>query len=98
MEEKDEKGDLLIQDIWTQGMDSIHGMCAVNTDANSYQSKTQEKCLETTKRKNNKKYLKNCINECQHFTTFISLVDGLLGVEADAMLKCISIRLTQQWK
>ena len=43
------KGDLLIRDLWTQGTDSIHDMCVVNTDATSYQSKNPEKCLETAK-------------------------------------------------
>ena len=30
---RDGKGDLLIQDLWTQGTDSIHDMRVVNTDA-----------------------------------------------------------------
>ena len=34
-----EKGYILILDLWTQGMDSIHDMCVVNTDAMYYQSK-----------------------------------------------------------
>ena len=43
------KENLLIRNFWTQGTDSIHDMCVVNTDATSYQSKTPEKCLETAK-------------------------------------------------
>ena len=35
----DMKGDLLIRDLWTQGMDIIHYTWVVNTDSNSYQSK-----------------------------------------------------------
>ena len=50
LEEGEEKGDLLIQDLWTQGTDSIYDMCVVNTDAVSYQSKTPEKYLESTER------------------------------------------------
>ena len=38
MEEGGEKGDLLIRDLWTQGMDSIHDMHVVNIDAVSYHS------------------------------------------------------------
>ena len=53
----EEKGGLLIQDIWTQGTDSIHDMCAGNTDAVSYQSKTPEKCLETAEREKKSNYL-----------------------------------------
>ena len=46
---------LLIWDPWTQGTDSIHDMCVVNTDAVSYQSKTLGKCLETAELKKEKK-------------------------------------------
>ena len=41
------KEDLLIIDLWTHGMDSIHDMHAVNTDATSNHSKNSEECLET---------------------------------------------------
>ena len=37
---------MLVWDIWTQEMDSIHDMGDVNTDAVYYHSKTPEKCLE----------------------------------------------------
>ena len=50
LEEGEEKGYLLIQDLWTQGTDSIYDMCVVNNDAVSYQSKTPEKDLESTER------------------------------------------------
>ena len=63
-EEGEKKGDLLIQDIWTQGTNSIHDMRVVNIDAVSYQSKNTEKCLETAKRENNKNYPNTCLNEC----------------------------------
>ena len=53
-EEGEEKGDLLIWDLWTQGTDSIHDMRFMNTDTFSYQSKTPEKCLESAQRKKKK--------------------------------------------
>ena len=71
-DEGEEKGNLLIWDLWTHGMDSIHDMRVVNTDAVSYQSKTPEKCLDTAERKNKKKYLHTCLNESQHFTPFVA--------------------------
>ena len=85
-EEVEEKEDLLIRDLWTQGTESIHVMRVVNTDAVSYQSKTPEKCLETAKREKKKKYLNAYLNDHQHFTPFVALVDGPLGVEAEATL------------
>ena len=62
-EEGEEKGDLLIQDLWTQGTDSIHNMRVVNTDVVSYQYKTPEKFLETSECEKKNKYLNTCLNE-----------------------------------
>ena len=36
----EQKGDVLIRDLWQQGTDSVHDMRAVNTDALSYVSKS----------------------------------------------------------
>ena len=62
-EEGEEKGYLLIRDLWTQGTDSSHNMRVVNTDTASYQYKTPEKCLENAGHKKNKKQLNTCLNE-----------------------------------
>ena len=40
------KGYLLIRDLWMKGTDNVHDIHVVNTDANSYQSKKPNKCLE----------------------------------------------------
>ena len=95
-EEEDEKGDLLIRYLWTQGTDSTHDMRVVNTDAVSYQSKIPENCLETANRENKRKYLNTFFNWRIHFTPFVASVDGLLGVEVGATLKRIAIRLMQK--
>ena len=70
----------------------------MNTGAVYYQSKTSEKCLESTKREKNNNYLNACLNERRHFTPFFASVYGLLGVEAEATLKHIASRLAQKWK
>ena len=60
----DMRGGLLIRDLWKQGMDSIHNMRVVNTDATSYQCKYPDKCLETTNKAKRKKYLDSCLTQC----------------------------------
>ena len=72
LEERENKGDLFIRDLWTQGADRIHNMRVVNTDAVSYQSNTLKKCLETNKRKKKRKYLNTCLNKSRHFTPFVT--------------------------
>ena len=92
------EGDLLIIDIWKQGTDSIHNTHVVNTDTISYQTQTPDKCLETSKKENKKKYLDACLKQRQKFTPFVALVERLLRFEAEETLKCIDIRLATKWK
>ena len=88
----------MIQDICTQGTDSIHDMRVVNTGTAFYQSKTPEKFLETNKRLKKRKYINSYLNKRRHFTPFVALVYGLLGVEMEVTLKRISSRFVQNWK
>ena len=73
-------------------------MHVVNTDTIYYQYKTLEKCLDTAKREKKRNYLTACLNKRRHFNPFVASVDGILGVEAEATLKCIAIRLAQKWQ
>ena len=49
-EATDQKGDLLIRDLWANGTEIIHDMRVVNTDAKSYWGRTPEKFLEEADR------------------------------------------------
>ena len=71
-------------------------MRVVNNDAIYHQSNTPEKCLETAEQERKRKYLSACVKKRRHFTLFVTSVDGLLGVEADATLKRIAVRLAQK--
>ena len=73
-------------------------MRVVNTGTVSYQYKTPEKFLKTDEREKKKKYLCACLNKSWHLTIFFASVDILIGFEAEATLKRISIRLAQKWK
>ena len=46
----EQKGNLLIRDLWQNGTDSFHIMRVVNTDAKSNMSKTLEKFLHEAER------------------------------------------------
>ena len=96
--DSEQKGDLLIRDLWDNGTDSIHDMRVVNTDAKSYWGRTQEKCLEEADRGKKKMYLEACLQQPRHFSPFVAYIDGLLGVEATATLKRIASCLASKWK
>ena len=46
----------------------------------------------------NNYYLYACLNAHQNFTHFVTSVDGLLGVKAEAKLKRLASRLTTKWR
>ena len=56
-EATEQKGDLLLWDLWQNGTDSVHNMCVVNTDAKSYWEKSPKRCLEEAERSKKKMYL-----------------------------------------
>ena len=76
----EQKGDLIIRDLWQQGTDSVHDMCVVNTDAPTHQKKDPEKCLHEAERGKKKIYLEACLQQRRHFSPFLASVEGLLGV------------------
>ena len=88
----DQKGDLLIRDLWQNGTDNVNDMHVLNTYAKSHMAKTPEKCLQEAKRKK-WKYLAACLQQSRHFSPFFASIDGLLGVESTATLKMLASRL-----
>ena len=97
-EATEQKGDLLIRDLWDNGTDSVHDMRVVNTDAKSYWGRTPEKCMEEAEKGKKKMYLEACLQQRRHFSLFVASVDGLLGVEATATLKRIASCLASKCK
>ena len=57
LEATEQKGDLLISDLFQNGTDGVHGMRVVNTDAKSHLAKTLEKCLQEAEREKKMMYL-----------------------------------------
>ena len=68
-------------------------MRVVNTDSKSHSAKTPEKFLQEAEQAKNKMYLEACLQQRRHFSPFVSSVNGMLGVEAMAILKRLAIRL-----
>ena len=68
-------------------------MHVVNTDTLYHQNKSPEKCLLMEEKYKNRSYLEDCLWQSHHFYPFIVSMDSLLGIETEAMLKCIATRL-----
>ena len=59
----EQKGDLLIRDLWQRGTDSVHNMRVVNTDTLTYLKKAPEKCLHEAEKGKKKMYLEACLQQ-----------------------------------
>ena len=81
----EEKGNLIIRDLWKHGTNSVHDMNVVNPAALTDQSKAPEKCLHKAEKWKKKMYLEACLKQRRHLSSFVASVDRLLGVEATAM-------------
>ena len=97
-EATEQKGDLLICDLWKNGTVSVHKMSVVNTDANTHAVKTPEKFLQEAGRVKKQIYLKACLQQRWHFSPLFASVDGFLGVEATETLKKLASRLATKWR
>ena len=98
LETTEQKGDLLICDLWKNGTNSVQDMHVVNAYAKSHLAKTPEKCLQEADRAKKKMYLEAFLQLRQHFSLFIAFINGLMGVEAMAALKMIASRLATKWQ
>ena len=55
-----------------------------------------EKSLQMSDPKN-RNYLEAWLQKFFHFSSFIASVDGLMGINSEAMPKCLSSRLATKW-
>ena len=97
-EATEQKGDLLIRNLWHNGTDSVHNMRVVNTDAKSHLENPLEKCLQEVERAKKRMYLEACLQQRRNFSPFVDLVDGFLCVDATATLKKIASCLATKWR
>ena len=56
-EATEQKGYLLIRDLWQNGTNIVHDMRVVNTDTKSHSGKTLDKCLQEAGRVKKRMYL-----------------------------------------
>ena len=98
LEVTEQKGDLLIRDLWQNGTASVNGMHVLKTDSKSHLANTPEKCLQEAERAKKKMYLEACLQKRRHFYPFVDSVDALLSVEGTYTLKRIPSSLTKKWR
>ena len=79
LEATEQKGDVLICDLWHNGTYSVHDMRVMNTDAKSHLENTPEKCLQEAEQEKKNMYLYACLQQHRHFLPSLPLLMGCWG-------------------
>jgi hypothetical protein len=64
-----------------------------DVDAKFNRSEDPDKVLAAHEREKKKKHLGDCLEQCRHFSLFVLSADGLLGKEANVLLRKLSAML-----
>ena len=67
----EQKGDLLICDLYQHGTNSVHDLRVVNADAKYHSGNTPEKCLQEAERAKKRMYLEACLQQRRHFSPIV---------------------------
>jgi hypothetical protein len=94
----EECGDVLICSLWVGRTDCIIDIHVTDTDAKSNLSIDPTKVLEAHKWGKKRKYLKDCLEQCHHFTPFLVSTDSLISREAKTLTKKLSAMLVGKWE
>ena len=84
--------------LWEIGTDGLIDVQIVNTDSRSHRNRSPEAVLKTAERSKKKKHLNHCQQQRRHFTLFVVSTDGMIGDEANAMVKRLALVLSQKWE
>ena len=95
LEQRNGRWDVLIRGLWENSTDCIIDVRLTDTDAASNRAKEPEMVLEQQEWEK-RKYLQPCLEQRRHFTPFVASTDGMLGKEAQTLLKKLSARIAEK--
>ena len=78
--------DLAIRGVWSHRSEALLDICVVNTDAQSYLSRSQSDVLAKAEEEKKAKYLSACEARRALFTPICVSVDSMVGRKANAFL------------
>jgi hypothetical protein len=93
-----DRGDILIRGLFERGKETIIDVRVTDTDAASYRNKDPDKVLATQEKEKKRKYLQPCLDQRRSFVPFVVSTDGMLGFEANNLIKCLARKLAAKWK
>ena len=92
------RADIMIRGLWETGTDALIDVQLVNVDAKSHRNRDAESVLKTAERSKKRKHLADCQQQRRHFTPFVVSTDGMLGYEANSLIKRLAKELAEKWE
>lgn len=93
-----DRGDVLLRNLFERGTDCIIDVRIVDLNAASYRSRDPLKVMKGLEREKKKHYLKACKAQRRHFAPFVVSTCGLLAPEAKAVCNAIAEKLADKWQ
>ena len=97
VDQHERRGDLLVRGLWERSKYCVIDVKITDVNQPSYIKRCPKKVLESAEKSKKTKYLEDCLEQRRDFTPFVASVDGLLGKEAQMLLKKISELLERKW-
>ena len=76
---------------------AIFDIRVTDLDNPSQRGSDAKKTLARHEREKKAKYLEACKHNRQHFTPLVFSIDGFLGSECNAAVKCVSLLIAKKW-
>ena len=96
--EDEDRGDLLVRGLWQRGRHCVIDVRITDVNQPYQQNKNPRKILEHHAKLKKKKYLDACIKYRRDFTPFVLSTDGLVGKDAEILLKKLALHLSDKWQ
>ena len=91
------RGDIIIREFFENGTDCIIDVSVHDLDSSSYANMDSAKALQQKEKQKKQKHSAACAAQRRHFVPFTASIDGLLGSEAQTVLKELATRLSKKW-
>lgn len=92
------RGDVAAHGFWKKGSTAIFDIRVTDLEAPSQRNSDPKKVLARHETEKKKKYGPHCKRLRHQFTPLVFSVDGLMGNECKAALKCVAAHLAAKWK
>ena len=91
------RGDILIRGLFNRGTDCILDVRVTDLDSKSYRNTAPDKVLQKHERQKKGKYLQACLKQRRSFVPFVVSTDGMLGYEANNLIRRLALKLAEKW-